>query len=37
MVRAHGPTVWGKSLQDAYNRFETLAFILRYLAQAKTR
>jgi len=37
MVRAHGPTVWGKSPQDAYNRFETLEFILRYLAQARGR
>lgn len=33
MVRAHGPTVWGKNPQDAYNRFETLEFILRYLAR----
>jgi methylthioribulose-1-phosphate dehydratase len=37
MVRAHGPTVWGKNLQDAYNRFETLEFILRYLAQSRAR
>jgi methylthioribulose-1-phosphate dehydratase len=37
MVRAHGPTVWGKSPQDAYNRFETLEFILRYLALTKAR
>jgi len=33
LVRAHGPTVWGKDPQDAYNRFETLEFILRYMAQ----
>ena len=32
MVRAHGPTVWGKNLQDAYNRFEILDFLLRYAA-----
>ena len=32
MVRAHGPTVWGKSLQEAYNRFEILDFLLRYAA-----
>ena len=32
MVRAHGPTVWGKSLQEAYNRFEILEFLLRYAA-----
>lgn len=37
MVRAHGPTVWGKSPQDAYNRFEVLEFILRYLGQARAR
>ncbi len=37
MVRAHGPTVWGKGLQDAYNRFEVLEFILRYLAQSRGR
>ncbi|MBI5612187.1 MAG: methylthioribulose 1-phosphate dehydratase [Gammaproteobacteria bacterium] len=37
MVRAHGPTVWGKSPQDAYNRFEVLEFILRYLAQIRGR
>lgn len=32
MIRAHGPTVWGDSLQQAYNRFEILDFLLRYLA-----
>ncbi len=32
MIRAHGPTVWGKSLQEAYNRFEILEFLLRYAA-----
>ena len=30
MIRSHGPTVWGASLQEAYNRFEILEFILRY-------
>jgi len=35
MVRAHGPTVWGASPQQAYNRFEVLEFILRYQAQAR--
>ncbi len=35
MVRAHGPTVWGASLQEAYNRFEILEYILRYQAQAR--
>ena len=33
MVRTHGPTVWGKSLQEAYNRFEILDFLLRYAAK----
>ncbi len=32
MIRAHGPTVWGKSIQEAYNRFEILEFLLRYAA-----
>jgi methylthioribulose-1-phosphate dehydratase len=35
MVRAHGPTVWGASLQEAYNRFEILEYLLRYQAQAR--
>ncbi|HYA36837.1 MAG TPA: methylthioribulose 1-phosphate dehydratase [Candidatus Methylomirabilis sp.] len=35
MIRAHGPTVWGASLQQAYNRFEVLEFILRYQVQAR--
>ena len=33
LVRGHGPTVWGASVQEAYNRFETLEFLLRYLAK----
>ncbi len=33
LVRDHGPTVWGQSLQQAYNRFEVLDFLLRYLAR----
>ncbi len=32
MIRSHGPTVWGKSVQEAYNRFEILEFLLRYAA-----
>jgi methylthioribulose-1-phosphate dehydratase len=32
MIRAHGPTVWGRSLQEAYNRFEILDFLMRYMA-----
>lgn len=35
MVRSHGPTVWGASRQEAYNRFEILEFILRYQARAR--
>jgi len=33
MVRAHGPTVWGASVQQAYDRFECLEFIFRYMAR----
>ncbi len=33
MIRSHGPTVWGKSVQEAYNRFEILEFLLRYAVQ----
>jgi methylthioribulose-1-phosphate dehydratase len=33
LVRDHGPTVWGQSLQQAYNRFEVLDFLLDYLAR----
>ncbi len=32
MIRDHGPTVWGRSVQEAYNRFEILDFLLRYAA-----
>ncbi|MHB8742138.1 MAG: methylthioribulose 1-phosphate dehydratase [Sulfuricaulis sp.] len=35
MIRDHGPTVWGTSLQQAYNRFEILEYILRYQARAR--
>lgn len=37
MVRGHGPTVWGAGLQEAYNRFEILDFLLEYLARRGTR
>ena len=33
LVRDHGPTVWGTSLQQAYNRFEVMDFLLNYLAR----
>ena len=36
VVRSHGATVWGTSLQQAYNRFEILEFILSYMAKAQT-
>jgi len=32
MIRDHGPTVWGHSLQQAYNRFECLEFLFSVLA-----
>lgn len=35
MVRSHGPTVWGASRQEAYNRFEILEFLLRYQANSR--
>ncbi|MDH4133904.1 MAG: methylthioribulose 1-phosphate dehydratase [Gammaproteobacteria bacterium] len=34
MIRDHGPTVWGAGLQEAYNRFEILDFLLRVIAKA---
>lgn len=37
MVRSHGATVWGRGLQEAYNRFEILEFVLSYLAAARAR
>jgi methylthioribulose-1-phosphate dehydratase len=33
LVRDHGPTVWGRGLQQAYNRFEVLDFLLNYVAR----
>lgn len=37
MIRGHGPTVWGANLQEAYNRFEILDYLMRYQAQARPR
>ncbi len=37
MVRGHGATVWGSGVQEAYDRFEILDFVLRYCARARTR
>lgn len=35
LIRGHGATVWGRGLQEAYNRFEILDFLLRYVAGAR--
>jgi len=35
MVRGHGATVWGRGLQETYNRYECLEFILSYMARAR--
>ncbi len=35
MVRDHGVTVWGESLQQAYNRVEVVEFIMAYCARAR--
>lgn len=37
MIRDHGPTVWGDRLQQAYNRFECLEFVLGVLARQRSR
>lgn len=37
MIRGHGPTVWGGSLQEAYNRFEILQFLLTCAARRPGR
>ena len=37
MIRGHGATVWGRGLQEAYNRFECLEFVLSVAARARTR
>ena len=33
MIRNHGVTVWGTSLQQAYNRVEIIEFIMSYMAR----
>ncbi len=33
MIRDHGMTVWGNSLQQTYNRVEIIEFIISYMAQ----
>jgi methylthioribulose-1-phosphate dehydratase len=37
LVRGHGPTVWGRTLQEAYDRFECLEFLLDYAARRRVR
>lgn len=34
LIRGHGVTVWGETLQQAYNRVEVVEFLLSYLARA---
>jgi len=33
MIRQHGLTVWGESLQQAYNRLEIMEYIMSYMAR----
>jgi methylthioribulose-1-phosphate dehydratase len=33
LIRDHGATVWGRGLQEAYNRFECLEFLFAVLAR----
>ena len=33
MIRGHGVTVWGTTVQQAYDRVEVLEFIMSYLAR----
>ncbi|MCF6217511.1 MAG: methylthioribulose 1-phosphate dehydratase [Gammaproteobacteria bacterium] len=35
MIRQHGLTVWGDSLQQAYNRLEIMEFIMSYVARVQ--
>ncbi len=37
LVRSHGATVWGRSLQEAYNRFECLEFVFSYMSRVRGR
>jgi len=36
MIRSHGVTVWGKSIQQAYDRLECLEFLMQYVARQAT-
>jgi len=33
MIRGHGVTVWGNTVQEAYNRVEVVEFLMSYLAR----
>ena len=35
MIHSHGATVWGYSLQEAYNRVEVIEFLMSYLARSQ--
>jgi methylthioribulose-1-phosphate dehydratase len=35
MIRGHGVTVWGTTVQEAYNRIEVVEFLMSYLARAQ--
>lgn len=35
MIHGHGTTVWGHSLQEAYNRVEIVEFLMSYLARSR--
>lgn len=37
MIRGHGVTVWGNTVQEAYNRVETVEFLMSYLARSQAR
>ena len=34
LIRGHGVTVWGETLQQAYNRIEIVEFLFSYMARA---
>jgi methylthioribulose-1-phosphate dehydratase len=37
LIRNHGVTVWGSSIQEAFNRTECIEFIFAFLAQRRCR
>lgn len=37
LIRGHGATVWGRDLQEAYNRLECLEFVLSVVAHVRVR